>query len=225
MVRDAMALKIEHGHGFVAALHAKGIVPFLKIDQGLEEMRDGVQLMKPMTRLNPLCKYAKSLGAFGTKMRSVIHQPNEAGIERIVQQQIDYGLQISEHGLVPILEPEVSLTCPNRRQVEVLLLDFIEREMTRLPASRKVIWKLTIPDLDDFYCSLAQSEKVMRVLALSGDYSRNEACGQLARQPQMIASFSRALLEGLQAEMSPEAFEVALRKSIEQIQQRSSSTS
>ena len=209
------------GGTFVAALRAKGIVPFLKVDQGLEELREGVQLMKPMTRLRELCERARSLDIFGTKMRSVIHQPNEAGIERIVQQQIDCGLQILEQGLVPILEPEVSLACPERRKAERLLLDFAEREMARLPADRKVIWKLTIPEQDDFYDQLAQSEKVMRVLALSGGYTRDEACKKLSRQSQMIASFSRALLEGLEANMSAEAFDRAIGESIDQIKQAS----
>ena len=209
------------GGTFVAALRAKGIVPFLKVDQGLEEIREGVQLMKPMTRLGELCARARSLGMFGTKMRSVIHQANEAGIERIVQQQIDYGLQIQEQDLVPILEPEVSLACPDRRKAERLLLEFAEREMTRLPADRKVIWKFTIPEQDDFYDQLAQSEKVMRVLALSGGYTRDEACKKLSHQSQMIASFSRALLEGLEANMSAEAFDRAIGESIEQIKQAS----
>lgn len=210
-----------NGGSFVTSLHAKGIVPFLKVDQGLEEMRDGVQLMKPITRLDPMCERAKSLGVFGTKMRSVIHHPDKTGIERIVQQQVDSGLQILEHGLVPILEPEVSLTCPDRYKAEELLLHFAQKEMARLPAGPKVVWKLTIPEADDFYRPLTQSEKVMRVLALSGGYSRNEACEKLARQSQLIASFSRALLEGLDADMSSEAFDQALGKNIEQIKHAS----
>lgn len=213
----------EDGRGetFVAALRAKGIVPFLKADQGLEEMREGVQLMKPMTRLSELCERARSLGMFGTKMRAVIHEANEAGIERIVRQQIDCGIQILEHSLVPILEPEISLACPERRKAERLLLEFAGREMARLPADQKVIWKLTIPEQDDFYGQLAQSEKVMRLLALSGGYTRDEACKKLSRQSQMIASFSRALLEGLKANMSAEAIDRAIGMSIEQIKQAS----
>lgn len=212
-----------NGGSFVNALRAKGIVPFLKVDQGLEEMRDGVQLMKSMTRLDTLCEHAKSAGIFGTKMRSVIHQPNATGIEKAVRQQVDLGLRILEHGLVPILEPEVSLSCPDRSKAEGLLLECAEREMARLPEGRKVIWKLTIPEVENFYRPLAQSEKIMRVLALSGGYSRNEACEKLAQQSQMIASFSRALLEGLEADMSSQAFDQALGKSIEQIKHASSS--
>ncbi|QZD91155.1 fructose bisphosphate aldolase [Qipengyuania aurantiaca] len=209
------------GGPFVAALRAKGIVPFLKVDQGLEDMREGVQLMKPMTRLSKLCERARSLGVFGTKMRAVIHQANEAGIERIVRQQIDCGIQILEHGLVPILEPEVSLACPERSKAERILLELAEREIARLPADRKIIWKLTIPEQDEFYDQLAQSEKVMRVLALSGGYTRDEACKKLSHQSQMIASFSRALLEGLEVNMSAEAFDRAIGESIEQIKQAS----
>lgn len=132
-------------------------------------------------------------------------------------------IQILEHGLVPILEPEVSLSCPDRSKAEQLLLDCAEREMARLPAGRKVIWKLTIPEVDNFYGPFARSERVMRVLALSGGYSRHEACEKLAKQSQMVARFSRALLEVLEANMKWQAFDQALGKNIEQIKHASSS--
>jgi fructose-bisphosphate aldolase class I len=199
----------------------KGVVPFLKVDKGLADEKDGVQLMKPIGGLDALLKRAKAKDVFGTKMRSVIKQANKAGIDAVVKQQFEIGKQILAAGLVPIIEPEVDIKCPNKAQAEELLKAAITKELAALKPDQKVMLKLTIPDKDDFYADLIKNKNVLRVVALSGGYSRDEANKRLARQHGMTASFSRALAEGLKAQQSDKEFNDALDKSIESIYQAS----
>ena len=199
----------------------KGVVPFLKVDKGLADEKDGVQLMKPIPGLDALLKRAKAKDVFGTKMRSVIKQANKAGIDAVVKQQFELGKQILAAGLVPIIEPEVDIKCPNKGQAEELLKAAITKELAALKPDQKVMLKLTIPDKDDFYTDLIKNKNVLRVVALSGGYSRDEANKRLARQHGMTASFSRALAEGLTAQLSDKQFNDALDKSIESIYQAS----
>ena len=193
------------------------VVPFVKVDKGLEKESDGVSLMKPMPGLDALLERAVKLGVAGTKMRSVIRLPDEAGIEAIVGQQFEIGERIAGYGLMPILEPEVLITSPDKRGAERLLREAIRRGLDTLPAGRRVMLKLTIPDEPDFYLSLAEDERVGRVLALSGGYGRTEACKRLAQNHAMIGSFSRALLEDLKHSMSDEEFETSIGAAIEEI--------
>ena len=199
----------------------KGVVPFLKVDKGLAEEKDGVQLMKPIGGLDTLLKRAKAKNVFGTKMRSVIKQANEAGINAVVKQQFDLAKQILAAGLVPIIEPEVDIKAPNKAGAEDLLKAAITKELNALEPDQKVMLKLTIPDKDDLYADLIKHKNVLRVVALSGGYSRDEANKKLARNHGMTASFSRALAEGLKAQQSDEEFNAALEKSIESIYQAS----
>jgi fructose-bisphosphate aldolase class I len=195
----------------------KNVVPFLKVDKGLAAEQDGVQLMKPIDNLASLLARAKSKNIFGTKMRSVIKQANEAGIKAIVQQQFEIGREISQTGLIPIIEPEVDIRCPDKAKAEALLKANILDELDRLAPDRPIMLKLTLPDEDNFYRDLIEHRNVVRVVALSGGYSRAEANERLARQNGMIASFSRALVEGLTAQQSDEEFNAALDESIESI--------
>ncbi|HUO66916.1 MAG TPA: fructose bisphosphate aldolase [Gammaproteobacteria bacterium] len=199
----------------------KGVVPFLKVDKGLADEKDGVQLMKPIPGLDALLKRAKAKDVFGTKMRSVIKQANKAGIDAVVKQQFELGKQIIAAGLVPIIEPEVDIKCPDKGQAEELLKAAITKELAALKPDQKVMLKLTIPNKDDFYADLIRNKNVLRVVALSGGYSREEANKRLARQHGMTASFSRALAEGLKAQQSDKEFNDALDKSIESIYQAS----
>ena len=195
----------------------KGVVPFLKVDKGLAEEKDGVQLMKPIGGLDALLARAKSKGVFGTKMRSVIKQANAAGIEANVKQQFEVAKQILAAGLVPIIEPEVDIKTPNKDKAEELLKAAILKELDGLAADQRVMLKLTIPDKDNLYADLIKHPKVLRVVALSGGYSREEANKRLARNNGMTASFSRALAEGLTAQQSDAEFNAALDRSIESI--------
>jgi len=195
----------------------KNVVPFLKVDKGLAAEQDGVQLMKPIDNLASLLDRAKKKNIFGTKMRSVIKEANEAGIKAIVEQQFEIGRQILETGLIPILEPEVDIKCPDKAKAEALLKAGILDGLDRLGADQKIMLKLTLPDEDNFYRDLIEHPKVIRVVALSGGYTREEANARLARQNGMIASFSRALVEGLTAQQSDEEFNKALDASIESI--------
>jgi fructose-bisphosphate aldolase class I len=195
----------------------KGVVPFLKVDKGLAEEKDGVQVMKPIGGLDALLKKAKSKGVFGTKMRSVIKQANQAGIDAVVKQQFEIGKQIIAAGLVPIIEPEVDIKTPNKAQAEELLKAAIVRELGALKPEQKVMLKLTIPDKDNLYADLIKHPNVVRVVALSGGYTREEANKKLARNKGMSASFSRALAEGLTAQQSDNQFNEALDKSIDSI--------
>ena len=200
---------------------AKGVVPFLKVDKGLADEKDGVQLMKPIGGLDALLKKAKSKDVFGTKMRSVIKQANEAGINAVVKQQFEIGKQILAAGLVPIIEPEVDIKTPNKPLAEELLKVAITKELNGLKPDQRVMLKLTIPDEDNLYTGLIKHKNVLRVVALSGGYSRDEANKKLARNNGMTASFSRALAESLTAQQSDKEFNAALDKSIESIYQAS----
>ena len=195
----------------------KGVAPFLKVDKGLDDEKDGVQLMKPNPGLDALLKRAKAKNVFGTKMRSVIKQANPAGIEAIVKQQFEVGKQIIKAGLVPIIEPEVDIKTPNKDKAEDLLKAAILKQLNALKPTELVMLKLTIPDKDDLYADLIKHKNVLRVVALSGGYSRDEANKRLARNHGMTASFSRALAEGLKAQQSDKEFNAALDASVESI--------
>lgn len=196
----------------------KGIVPFLKVDKGLAEISDGVQLMKPMPGLADLLKRAKEKNIFGTKMRSVIKETNTKGIKAIVAQQFELGRQIAEAGLVPIIEPEVDIFSKNRAESEKILKEEILKNLAALPADMKIMLKLSIPEVDNFYRDIIESQpKVLRVVALSGGFSRKDANEKLARNKGLIASFSRALAEGLAAQQTDEEFNTALAANIKSI--------
>jgi fructose-bisphosphate aldolase class I len=197
------------------------VVPFLKVDKGLAAEQDSVRLMKPIDTLDELLGRARQHRIFGTKMRSVINDADHAGIAAIVDQQFDYADRIRAAGLVPIIEPEVSIASPHKEQAESLLLDAIAKHVETLPEDAAVMFKLTIPTQPGLYAGLAADPRVLRVLALSGGYSRDEACALLARDPSLIASFSRALLEGLTESQTDEEFNAQLDSSIEQIYQAS----
>jgi fructose-bisphosphate aldolase, class I len=199
----------------------KNVVPFLKVDLGLAPEQDGVQLMKPINTLDDQLQLARKHQIFGTKMRSVISDADEAGISAIVSQQFDYASRILAAGFVPIIEPEVSISSPHKEQAEMLLHDAIARHLEALPGEATVMLKITIPTRPGLYGDLASDPRVLRVLALSGGYSRDEACARLARDPTLIASFSRALLEGLTEGQTDEQFNAQLESSIEQIYQAS----
>jgi fructose-bisphosphate aldolase class I len=199
----------------------KHVVPFLKVDKGLAAEEHDVQLMKPIDTLDELLERALGHRIFGTKMRSVIKDANEAGISAIVEQQFGYADRIRAAGLVPILEPEVSISSPHKEQAETLLRDALHKRVEALPDDAIVMLKLTIPTVPDLYGELASDPRVLRVLALSGGYSRDQACGLLARDPSLIASFSRALLEGLTDGQTDEQFNARLEASIAQIYQAS----
>src|SRR5947207_4840681 len=195
----------------------KRVVPFLKVDQGLTAEKDGVQLMKPMPKLDALLDKARGKHIFGTKMRSVIKQADEAGIKEIVLQQFEIGQQIISSNLVPILEPEVDIHCPEKAKAEQLLKAAILKKLNELPAGQFVMLKLTLPEQDDFYSDFVKHPRVVRVVALSGGYSREEANNRLRKQPGVVASFSRALVEGLTAQQSDAQFNAVLDKSIQSI--------
>ncbi len=195
----------------------RGVVPFLKVDKGLEAEKDGVSLMKPMPGLDSLLERAVKLGIFGTKMRSVINLPSKAGIAAIAAQQFAVGAQIAAHGLMPILEPEISIKSPDKAGAEALLRAELIKGLDALPEGEQVMLKLTIPEVPDFYSPLINHKKVARVVALSGGYTRADACQRLARNHGMIASFSRALTEGLTRPMSDAEFDAALASAIDEI--------
>jgi len=195
----------------------KKVVPFLKVDKGLAAEQNGVQLMKPIPELDALLQRAKKNGVFGTKMRSVIKLADPAGIKAVVDQQFEVGLRILKAGLVPIIEPEVDIKSPQKAECEKLLKENILAHLNRLAPDQKVMLKLTIPSTDDFYRDCIQHANVLRVVALSGGYSREEANARLARNHGMIASFSRALAEGLSAQQSQAEFDQMLDGSIASI--------
>jgi fructose-bisphosphate aldolase class I len=199
----------------------KKVVPILKVDKGLEAEANGVQLMKPMPGLDKLLARAKAKGIFGTKMRSVIKQADPAGIKAIVDQQFAIGRQIIAAGLVPIIEPEVDIRCPDKAAAEDLLKAELQARLDELAPGELVMLKLTLPETDNLYADLIAHENVLKVVALSGGYSRDEANERLARQKGMVASFSRALTEGLTAQQSDAEFNAALDESIESIYQAS----
>ncbi len=199
----------------------RGVVPFLKVDKGLAEEKDGVRLMKPMPDLDPLLDRATKRRVFGTKMRSVIDRASKGGIAAIVRQQFEIGEQIAKHDLMPIIEPEVSIKAPDKKEAERLLLDELTKGLDALPAGRKVMFKLTLPEVTDLYAPLIRDKRVLRVVALSGGYTRAEACRRLAQNHGMVASFSRALTEGLKRSMNEAEFDRALAESIDEIYQAS----
>ena len=197
--------------------NVKRVVPFLKVDKGLAAEKDGVQLMKPMPALAALLEKAKSKRIFGTKMRSVIKHANAAGIRDIVNQQFELAAQIIAAGLVPIVEPEVDIHCSEKAKAEGLLKAAILEKLDELPAGHLVMLKLTLPEQDNFYADFVKHPKVLRVVALSGGYSRDEANNRLRRNQGVVASFSRALAEGLSAQQSDAEFNAMLDKSIQSI--------
>jgi fructose-bisphosphate aldolase class I len=200
---------------------SKHVVPFLKVDAGLAAAADGVQLMKPIEALDDLLTRGTKHGIFGTKMRSVIGEANADGIDAIVDQQFEYAARIAAAGLVPILEPEVSIGSTTKAEAETLLRNAITARLATWPSDAPLMLKLTIPNAPGHYAGLAADPRVLRVLALSGGYSRDEACERLAMDPNLIASFSRALLAGLSAEQTDDQFTATLDASVEQIYQAS----
>ena len=200
------------------ALSDQGVVPFIKIDKGLEDEADGVQLMKPMPDLDDLLSRAKGLGVFGTKERSVINLANPAGIAAVVAQQFEVAKQVLAHGMVPIIEPEVNIKSPERDAADRILLTEIQKNLDSVPEGQQVMLKLSIPTEAGLFQPLVDHPKVLRVVALSGGFSREEACRELARNPGMIASFSRALLSDLRAQQSDEEFDRTLGQAIDEIQ-------
>jgi fructose-bisphosphate aldolase class I len=197
--------------------NVKRVVPFLKVDKGLAEEKDGAQLMKPMPSLGALLDKARTKRIFGTKMRSFIKQADETGIRNIVTQQFEIGGQIISADLVPILEPEIDIRCPQKGKAEQLLKAAILEKVNELPAGQFIMLKLTLPEQDDFYAEFVKHPKVLRVVALSGGYSREEANNRLRKNHGVVASFSRALVEGLTAQQSDAEFNAMLDKSIQSI--------
>ena len=195
----------------------KHVVPFVKVDQGLSDAENGVQLMKPMTKLEALLERAVERGVFGTKMRSFIQEPNQEGIKAIVDQQFDYADTIARRGLMPIIEPEVCIKSPDKPTADGLLVTALHAKLDELPSDRQVMLKLTLPDEDNLYESLIDHPRVLRVVALSGGYSLKESCAILARNHRLIASFSRALTEGLTANQTDAEFDQKLASNIDEI--------
>ena len=195
----------------------KGVVPFLKCDKGLADEVDGAQVMKPMPELDALLERGVEKGMFGTKMRSVIKEANSAGVDAVVDQQFEIGLQILGHGLMPIIEPEVDIHSPTKVESEEMLKAAIHRNLDALADGTEVMLKLSLPSVDNFYADLIAHPKVLKVVALSGGYSRDESNEILARQNGMIASFSRALAEGLSAKQSDDEFNATLDSTIASI--------
>jgi fructose-bisphosphate aldolase class I len=198
-------------------LKDRGVVPFIKIDKGLEAEADGVQLMKPMPELDALLRRSKDLGMFGTKERSVINLANRAGIAAVVKQQFAVARQVLAAGLVPIIEPEVNIKSAERAEADAILLDELTRALDAMPGDDRVMLKLSLPVTPGLFDPLVAHPRVLRVVALSGGYARPEACAELARNSGMIASFSRALLEDLRYRMSDEEFDRALGDAIDEI--------
>ncbi|MFT4027803.1 MAG: fructose bisphosphate aldolase [Novosphingobium sp.] len=199
------------------ALIERGVVPFIKIDKGLEDEANGVQMMKPMPELDALLAKSKALGVFGTKERSVINSANREGIAAIVKQQIEVGLQVLAGGLVPMLEPEINIKSATRAECDDILLDELTRQLSAMPGDAKVMLKLSLPVTPGKYDALVDHPRVLRVVALSGGYERPEACVELAKNRGIIASFSRALLQDLRYQMSGEEFNASLSGAIDEI--------
>ena len=210
-----------NGQPVPAYLWSKGVVPFLKIDKGLADEANGVQLMKPNPDLDSLLERAVAKGIFGTKERSVIHLANPEGIAAVVAQQFEVGKQVLSHGLVPIIEPEVNIKSAERAQADGILRDEILKQLDRLPEGTEVMLKLSIPANPGTFDALVNHPRVLRVVALSGGFSRTDACRELAKNPGMIASFSRALLEDLRHDTSEAAFDRDLGEAIDEIYEAS----
>ena len=207
------------------ALWDRGVVPFLKVDQGLEDEADGVQLMKPMPGLDALLVRAKAKRVFGTKMRSVINLASPTGVAAIVKQQFEVAAQILDNGLMPMIEPEVNIKSAARAECDVILRDELHKALDALPSDRQVMLKLSIPAKANFFTSLVDHPRVLRVVALSGGFARPEACTELAKNKGMIASFSRALLQDLRYQMNDGEFDQSLGQAIEEIYQASTTKS
>jgi fructose-bisphosphate aldolase class I len=197
--------------------NVKRIVPFLKVDKGLADEKDGVHLMKPMPQLSALLRRANAIHIFGTKMRSVINEANVAGVQAVVNQQFEVADQIIAAGLMPIVEPEVDIHCPEKAKAEALLKAAILESLKQLPADQMVMLKLTLPEQDDFYLDFVRHPKVLKVVALSGGYSREEGNDRLRRNHGIVASFSRALVEGLSAQQSEAEYNACLDAAIQSI--------
>jgi fructose-bisphosphate aldolase class I len=217
LFEDTMDREIERRASTDYLWSVKGVVPFLKVDKGLADEADGVQLMKPMPALEPLLVRAKEADVFGTKMRSVIKLANDGGVKAVVDQQFETALDILAAGLIPIIEPEVDIHSPQKAEAEALLEAAVLDKLGQLDRNQYVMLKLTLPDLADLYAELVNHPNVLRVLALSGGYSRKEANARLSRNRGVVASFSRALTEGLSVQQSDEEFDVALDESIASI--------
>ena len=201
--------------------NTKRVVPFLKVDKGLAEEKDGAHVMKPMPGLPALLNRASAKRIFGTKMRSVINQANAAGVKAVVNQQFEVAAQILAAGLMPIIEPEVDIHCPDKAKAEMLLKESINEKLTTLPAGKIVMLKLTLPSQDDFYADFVKHSKILKVVALSGGYSREEGNEHLRKNHGIVASFSRALLEGLSAQQSAAEFDAMLDSTIQSIYEAS----
>jgi fructose-bisphosphate aldolase class I len=221
LFEDTMNRQIE-GRGSADYLwNVKRVVPFLKVDKGLAEENDDVQLMKPIPGLDDLLKRAIEKGFFGTKMRSVIKDANERGINAVADQQFELGRQIADVGLVPILEPEIDIHSPHKAEAEAMLKKALLDRLEQWPSDKYLMFKLTLPEEDNFYSELVDHPNVLRVVALSGGYSREEAVRRLARNKGVVASFSRALTEGLSAQQSDAEFDATLDKAIQSIYEAS----
>jgi len=221
LFEDTMDRQIEGKESADYLWSVKGVVPFLKVDKGLAEDADGAQVMKPNPGLDELLGRAVAKGVFGTKMRSVIKTADPVGVAAVVDQQFEVGRQILGQGLVPIIEPEVDIHSPQKAEAEALLKTAIVDQLASLDADQLIMLKLTLPEADGFYAELVQHPNVLKVVALSGGYSRQEANERLARNAGVIASFSRALTEGLSAQQTDEAFDAALDASIASIYEAS----
>ena len=217
LFEDTMDREIEGKPSARYLWEEKNVVPFIKVDKGLAAEADGVRMMKPMPDLDPLLARAKENGVFGTKMRSVIELANPAGVRAIADQQFEIGRRIVNTGLVPIIEPEIDIHSPEKEQAEVLLKDALLGRLDALGPDRKVMLKLTLPERDDFYAECVKHPNVLRVAALSGGYTREEANARMARNPGVVASFSRALTEGLTAQQTDAEFNAMLDASIASI--------
>lgn len=221
LFEKTMDLKVDGKYSGDYLWDTKRIIPILKVDKGLADLDNGVQLMKAMPDLDELLKRAKERYIFGTKMRSVIKEANEQGIKAIVDQQFEVGKKIVAAGFVPILEPEVDIHAPNKKEAEAMLKEEILKHLKTLDADCQIMFKLTIPEVDDLYKEVIDHPNVVRVVALSGGYSRDDANEKLARNPKLIASFSRALSQGLEFSQSDDAFDKTLDESIQSIYEAS----
>ena len=221
LFENTMNRKIDDKYTADYLWEEKKVVPILKIDKGLADLENGVQVMKPMPALDDLLKQAQERHIFGTKMRSVIKEANEEGIKKVVEQQFEIAKRIIAYDLVPIIEPEVDIHAPEKTKCEELLKKYIKEELKALGKDQKVIFKLTIPSIDNFYADLMKDPHVVRVVALSGGYSQDEACEKLTHNHGMIASFSRALLQDLSISQSDADFNKMLKDAIEKIYQAS----
>ena len=217
LFENTMDREIEGMESGAYLWERKGVVPFIKCDQGLAGESDDVQLMKPMPGLDDLLTRGREKGMFGTKMRSVIKLANATGVDRIVDQQFEVGHRILAAGLVPIIEPQVDIHSPEKAEAETLLKAGILRQLDKLPGDQQIMLKLTLPETDNFYRDLVEHAKVMRVVALSGGYSREEANARLTRNSGVVASFSRALTEGLSAQQSDADFNETLGRTLQSV--------